>query len=159
MKIILCTLIIISIISCSDRQPPSSVTPEKDSTVSPGVEIAEIRDSINPKAVVVFQERTDNPLNEWYFSVRLYETKKTFHYLMKVEFEEIKGTDTLKLPNFGIPPKPVIKKGNEQYSCIVGFLDNDSTFREYKKVYVKNNSLKITALRHYAVTTRERIKN
>ena len=83
--------------------------------------------------------------------MRLYETPKTFHYLIKLEYEEIRGQDTLKLPNFGALPKPVIQKGPEQYSCIIGFMDKDNQFREYKKVYVKENTLKITALKHYGV--------
>ena len=73
-----------------------------------------------------------------------------------MEFEEIRGTDTLRLPNFGTMPEPVIQKGSEKYSCIIGFLDQDKNFREYKKVYVKNNVLRITALKHYAVTERVR---
>jgi hypothetical protein len=74
---------------------------------------------------------------------------------MKMQFEEIRGTDTLKLPNFGIMPEPVIRKGPGKYSCIVGFLDKDKQFREYKKVYIKNDVLKVTALKHYGVSTYE----
>lgn len=109
------------------------------------------RDNVKTEAVAEYKVRTENPLNDWYFRVRLYETPKTFHYLIKLEYEEIHGQDTLKLPNFGALPKPVIQKGPEQYSCIIGFMDKDNKFREYKKVYVKANTLKITALKHYGV--------
>ena len=119
--------------------------------------ISHTRITVKKEPVVAYRERTDNPLNDWYFSVRLYETSNTFHYLIKLQFEEIRGIDTLRLPNFGIRPEPVIVKGKEKYSCIIGFLDKEKKFREYKKVYVKNNALKITALRHYAV--REIISN
>ena len=152
-------LLTLLLFSCVEKQKPPNGTTKKDLAPQSAIEYPEKRDSINPRPVVSFRERTDNPLNEWYFSVDLYETKKTFHYLVKLQFEEIRGKDTLKLPNFGIAPQPVIRKGNEKYSCIIGFLDKDSMFREYKKVYVKNNTLKITALRHYAVTTREKIQN
>ena len=111
------------------------------------------RDSLKKDVVAEYRVKTDNPLNDWYFSVRLFETRKTFHYLIRLEYEEITGTDTLRLPNFGTMPEPVIRKGPEQYSCIIGFLDKDKQFREYKKVYVKNDVLKITALKHYAVAT------
>ena len=103
------------------------------------------------EAVASFKVTTGNPLNDWYFKVELYETPTTFHYLLKMQYEEIRGTDTLKLPNFGIWPEPVIKKGNEPFSCIIGFMDKDKKFREYKKVYVKNNVLKVTTLKHYTV--------
>jgi hypothetical protein len=68
----------------------------------------------------------------------------------------VNGEDTLKLPNFGTLPRPVIQKGKEKYSCIIGFMDKQNQFREYKKVYVKGNQLKITALKHYAVATYEK---
>jgi hypothetical protein len=118
--------------------------------------VPEYRDSVRKEPVAQHQEKVDNPLNDWYFSVKLYETPKTFQYLIKLSYEEMDGEDTLKLPNFGTLPKPVIQKGNEKYSCIIGFLDKDNQFREYKKVYVKGNSLKITALKHYAVATYEK---
>ena len=109
------------------------------------------RDSVQKEPVAEYKVRTENPLNEWYFQVRLYETPKTFHYLIKLEYEVIQGKDTLKLPNFGMMPKPVIKEGPDKYSCIIGFLDKDNQFREYKKVYVKGNTLKIEAIKHYRV--------
>lgn len=118
--------------------------------------IPEYRDSVSKEPVAQHQEKVDNPLNDWYFSVNLYETPKTFQYLIKLKFEEIQGVDTLNLPNFGTIPRPVIQKGNEKYSCIIGFMDKDNQFREYKKVYVKNNHLKITALKHYAVAAYEK---
>lgn len=118
--------------------------------------IPEYRDTVRKEAIAQHQEKVDNPLNDWYFSVKLYETPKTFHYLVKLRFEEIQGVDTLKLPNFGTIPKPVIQKGSEKYSCIIGFLDKENKFREYKKVYVKDDHLKITALKHYAVASYEK---
>lgn len=109
------------------------------------------RDNVKKEPVAEYKVRTENPLNDWYFQVQLYETPKTFHYLIKLEYEVIEGKDTLKLPNFGMMPKPVIQKGPDKYSCIIGFLDKDNKFREYKKVYVKGNTLKIEAIKHYGV--------
>jgi len=126
------------------------------STPSPDLKVPLYRTAVQPEPVDQYRERTDNPLNDWYFSVKLFETPKTFCYLMKLQYEEVEGEDTLKLPNFGMLPKPVIKKGPEKYSCIVGFMDNEDKFREYKKVYVQKDHLKVTALRHYAVATYEK---
>jgi hypothetical protein len=109
------------------------------------------RDIVQKEPVAEYKVKTENPLNDWYFQVQLYETPKTFHYLIKLEYEVIQGKDTLKLPNFGMLPKPVIQKGPDRYSCIIGFLDKDNNFREYKKVYVKGNTLKIEAIKHYGV--------
>jgi hypothetical protein len=121
--------------------------------INPTNNVPDLRKEIKTEPVAAYKEKTDNPLNDWYFSVKLFETKKTFYYLMKLQFEEIRGEDTLKLPNFGYEPKPVIKKGTDKYSCIIGFMDDSSKFREYKLVHVENNRLKVTALKHYAVAT------
>lgn len=140
-------------------QTASHSTPGKtDSSQGPVIvnaaaNIPMFRDTIQKAPVAEYRVKTDNPLNDWYFSVRLFETRKTFYYLIRLQFEEIQGTDTLKLPNFGILPQPVIRKGPENYSCIIGFMDKDNQFREYKKVYVVGDRLKITALKHYAVAT------
>jgi hypothetical protein len=159
MRIIYFALSFCFIASCGEMatQP---VSDKEDSTqgpviVNPAVNVPLFRDTVQKAPVAEYRVKTDNPLNDWYFSVRLYETPKTFYYLMRLQFEELQGADTLKLPNFGTMPKPEIRKRPESYSCIVGFLDNDKQFREYKKVYVVGDKLKVTALKHYAVATYE----
>ncbi|HEY4289516.1 MAG TPA: hypothetical protein VGN00_20585 [Puia sp.] len=114
----------------------------------------EHRDHVKKEAVAEFKVRTTNTLNELYFTVSLYETSETMKYLAKVDFEGLTGEDTIKIPDVGTPPHPVLQKGPEKYSCIVGFLDHDKNFRELKKVYVtdKGQELKITTLKHYRVT-------
>ena len=145
------------LISCSEPQKHETSNQGSESNKKPlTVVIPEFRETVRKEPVALHEEKVDNPLNDWYFSVRLYETPKTFQYLIKLKFEELQGEDTLKLPNFGTIPKPAIEKGNEKYSCIIGFLDKENKFREYKKVYVKGNQLKITSLKHYAVAAYER---
>jgi hypothetical protein len=108
------------------------------------------RNEIKTEPVAEYQEKVNNNLNDWHFSVKLFETKKTFYYLIKMQFEEVIAEDTLKLPNLGFLPKPVIQKGNDKYSCVIGFMDVQNKFNEYKLVHVDNNKdLKITALKHY----------
>ncbi|MBS1668973.1 MAG: hypothetical protein JST58_16480 [Bacteroidetes bacterium] len=126
----------------------------KQMVVNPVNNIPEFRKEVKPDAVASYKEKTDNPLNDWYFSVSIYETPTTFNYLMKLQFEEIRGEDTLRLPNLGIYPKPMIQKGKNKYSCIIGFMDANNQFREYKLVHVENgNNLKVTTLKHYSLTT------
>ncbi|MDO6431391.1 hypothetical protein Q4E93_12375 [Flavitalea sp. BT771] len=121
----------------------------------------EFRAQVKKEPVDEYRVRTDNSLNEMYFSVRLYETPATMKYLVKMEFEGITGEDTIKLPDMGTPPHPVLQKGPEKYSCIIGLLDNAKNFRELKKVYVtdKGQELKITTLKHYMVTEDYRLVN
>ncbi len=126
---------------------------EEKEVINPAGAIPSERTEVKKEAVASYRVKTDDPLNDFYFSVQLFETKQTFTYQMKLEFETIDGKDTLKLPNFGTMPEPVIKKGPEKYSAIIGFLDKDKQFREYKKVYVVGDKLKVTALKHYGVAT------
>lgn len=135
--------------AAAEKTPPAIKAP-------PVAKIPLYRTTVNAESIAEHKERTDNPLNDWYFSVKLYETPKTFQYLMKCKYEELEGDDTLYLPDMGVAPKPIIQKGEDKYSCIVGFMDNNNQFREYKKVYVKNNELKVTSLKHYTVVTYEK---
>ena len=128
------------------KETPAIKTP-------PPANVPMYRTTVSAEAVAEYKEKTENPLNDWYFSVKLYETPKTFQYVMKLKYEELEGDDTLNLPNVGTLPKPVIQKGEDKYSCIVGFMDNHDQFREYKKVYVKDDQLKVTSLKHYSVAT------
>ncbi len=114
----------------------------------------ERRAHVREEPVAEYKVKTDDKLNDQYFSVRLYETSFTMKYLARVEFEGLTGEDTVKLPDMGIPPQPSLEKGPEKYSCIIGLLDNDQQFRELKKVYVtdKGGELKITTLKKYIVT-------
>ncbi|MBS1918221.1 MAG: hypothetical protein JST87_18275 [Bacteroidetes bacterium] len=148
--------LVMALISCQSGNSNTSATDSsgnKPVVLNPTNDIPEFRKEVAKEPVDQFREKTDNPINDWYFSVKLYETPVTFHYLIKMQFEELTGEDTLKLPNFGTIPKPVIKKGDAKYSCIIGFMDNENKFREYKLVHVDGNQLKITTLKHYAVAT------
>ena len=148
---ILMSLFLLFAAGCQEtaQKPPPSDTP--DTLQVSG--ISEVRHAVSKKPVAQYREKVDNPLNDWYFSVQLFETHKKFHYVIRLGYEEIRGEDTLKLPNFGTEPKPAIQKGPEKYSCIIGFLDKENKFREYKKVHVKGNNLKITAIKHYGVSS------
>jgi hypothetical protein len=146
------------VISCSgdsakNKEKEQAKDLPKTIVAKPYDTIPRYRAVVKKEPIDSYQEKTENPLNDWYFRVRIYETPNTFHYLLKLEYEEIRGQDTLRIPNFGIPPRPVIRKGKEKYSCIIGFLDKDNAFREYKKVFVKNNTLKVTTIKQYSVAT------
>jgi hypothetical protein len=114
--------------------------------------VPEFREKIKKEAVADYREKVNNSMNDWYFSVQLFETQKTFSYLIRMQYEEVRGEDTLKIPDFGIGPQPEIHKGKEPYSCIIGFLDKDKKFLEYKEVSVKNGrDLKLTTINHFRV--------
>lgn len=113
----------------------------------------EFRQQVKKEAVTEYKEKVNDRLNSnWLFAVKLFETSKTLSYRVNMQYEEIQADDTLKLPDLGSPPRPVIQKGKDKYSCMIGFMDNDNRFREYKLVSVQADQLSIRAVKHYAVT-------
>lgn len=110
------------------------------------------RKVVENSPVASFSEKVKDPLNDWRFSVDVYETKSTFDFLVKIKYKELDAEDNVKIPNFGIMPKVEVRKGKEELSCIIGFLDKTGEFKEYKLVQVKNQELKISTIKHYART-------
>ena len=147
MKYIYFIASVLLIISCNEQE-----NAEKGISIISSDTIPEHRTAINPKPVADYTETAADALNKsWVFAVKVFETEKTFQYVLKIKFQELEAVDTLNIPNLRIQPVVQIQKGNEKYCCIVGFLDKEKKFREYKKVTVENNHLKITALKHYGV--------
>ncbi|MET0244742.1 MAG: hypothetical protein ABW174_14785 [Flavitalea sp.] len=151
------SLITVFSLACSDSSgkkssDADSATTTKGDPEKGGTDTTSLtREIVNPAAVAAWSEKVKNPLNDWKFKVELFETKETFKYLMTIEFEEMKEKDTLKVPNLGFAPRLQIKKGDEEYSCIIGFLDNKDQFREWKKVIASSNNLKVKTLKQYGV--------
>lgn len=150
----LAVFVVLIIFQACENEPAQNNTDviidiDDDSVVDKPV-VSTIRSEVSKDAVASYRVKTDDPLNDWYFKAAIFETGETFKYLMKFQFEEIRGEDTLRFPNTGVEIKPVIKKGPEKYSCIIGFLHPvDSSFKEYKKLYVKDDNLKLTTLVQY----------
>jgi hypothetical protein len=114
------------------------------------------RKTVNPNAVKTYEETIKSFETTDEFKVGLYETKETFHYLIKIQYKSLDEEDTLKVPNFGIQPAVEIVKGDSiRPSCIVGFYDEKKQFRESKLIYFADNELKVHVLKHYAVATYE----
>lgn len=113
--------------------------------------IPETRKGVNPATIATYSEPVPDKdkLNNWKFSVDAFETPETFKYLLKIQFKELRVEDTLTVPNFGIQPEVVLKKGTEDLSCIIGFKGKEGEFKDYKKVLVENGELKITTIKGY----------
>src|SRR5687768_671850 len=101
MRIFSSAIILSILISCGQANTePAAKTDSTAKSGTPALRPENVpldRENVKTEAVAEYKVRTENPLNDWYFRVRLYETPKTFHYLIKLEYEEIHGQDTLKL--------------------------------------------------------------
>jgi hypothetical protein len=134
---------------CHSNQSNSNSNADTSKVQSPLEKVAMYRTEIKKEPVAEYEEKIKNKLNDWKFSVKLYETQKTFYYLLKMQYEEVTGEDTLKLPNLGAMPQPAIHAGNKKYSCILGFMDVQNKFNEYKVVSIEDGNIKLTVLKHY----------
>jgi hypothetical protein len=110
----------------------------------------EFRSLVKKEPVAEYREKTGRLEGE--FVVRLYQTSKNMAFRIDMEYEGLPGDDTVRLPDLGSEPKPILRQGGEKLSCIIGFTDNDNQFRELKLVHANGNQLKITTLKHWVVT-------
>ena len=139
------------LLSCGTNNDSSE---NKDSVVVNYKNIPEERSTVNPNAVKTYAETVKSFETTDEFKVSLFETKKTFNYLIKIEYKQLNEEDTLRIPNFGIEPSVEIKRGDSiRPSCIVGFLDEKKQFRESKLIFFENDVLKVKVLQYYAVST------
>lgn len=109
------------------------------------------RDVVKKEPVATYDIPLKDDLNNWHFTVKLFETMQRFHYLLDMQYQEVSASDTIRFPNFGQEPQPRIQKGSNDQECILGFLDKENKFREYIKVFVDNGQLRVKQLKQYAV--------
>ncbi|MCF0058880.1 hypothetical protein [Dyadobacter sp. CY356] len=115
--------------------------------------ISDVRKEVKPEAVSSYSEavKDKDGLNDWKFAVSLYETDQTFKYKIKVKYKELEAEDDLIVPNLGIEPKVEVKKGTGPLTCIIGFMDKENVFKEFKRVEVIGDELKIRQTKSYSM--------
>jgi hypothetical protein len=145
----ICPFIIFFIISCGEKDKQAGKQTDKISNDT----IPAVRKNVNKKTVASFIIPMGDPKLDRKFGVEIYETSETFKYLLVMYNDGTIQDDTLAVPNFGTWPTVKVKPGEEKLSCIIGFLDNKNEFREFKKLYIKNNELKLSILKRYGVAT------
>lgn len=121
-----------------------------------------VRENPNQQAIASYSvDVADgvNNANHWKFAASIYETNSTFKFLLKMKYKELEETDTLVIPNLGFNPKVEIKQAEKTQACIIGFYDKKNEFKEYKKLSVKNEQLKLTTINHYSVGVYQRKVN
>ncbi|MEP6683976.1 MAG: hypothetical protein ABJA35_11980 [Parafilimonas sp.] len=144
-------LTMLFLLSCGTNNDSSQ---KKDSVVLNYKNIPEERSTVNPNAVKTYAETVKSFETTDEFKVSLFETKKSFKYLIKIQYKQLDEEDTLRIPNFGIEPSVEIEKGDSlRPSCILGFYDEKKQFRESKLIFFEDDKLKVKVLQHYAVST------
>lgn len=111
--------------------------------------ISMIRETVSEKPVASYHEPLNQPIKKQTFGVDVYETSHTFKYLLRMHYDFLEVTDTLKVPNFGVLPTIKIIQGKNAHSCIIGFLDKKKEFKEYKMLTAKGDKMRLIVLKKY----------
>ncbi|MFY8024980.1 MAG: hypothetical protein ACOVNO_06500 [Sediminibacterium sp.] len=145
-------LLILSI-SCNSIENKQIET-KVDTVVIKAPSVSEVREQPSKKPIATFSVPIDDGMgnaNNWKFGVNIYETAKTFEYKVQIQYKEIRATEMITIPNFGIDPVVTIKPGKSSLDCIIGFNDSNGLFKEYIQVNVKKEQLKFKKINSYAV--------
>jgi len=148
----LCLLTLLLLTGCANNNATSDTS--ADSTVVVSYDTIPVtRSTIQSGPVATYSEKIADELNDWRFAVTVYETNKTFQYTLRIQAKEVRVSDSLTIPNFGIQPTVVLQKGKEPLSCIIGFLDKKKAFKPYKMVSFQNDRLRVRTIASYYVGT------
>jgi hypothetical protein len=96
---------------------------------------------------------TDDPLNHFTFSVKVYADSSITSgvYDVDAEYGPNFAQGKFTMPKGGEDFKPIIRKGSEPYSYIIGFrAPGDTTFYDY---YLVSSSLKTTKMQYIKAYT------
>ncbi len=132
-----CVFIVILMIGCN----------EKNNDVIPT-----IREKVNKQPVANYLIPMGDPKLDRKFGVEIFETPSTFKYLLMMYYDGTVQQDTLSVPDLGIWPAIEVKPCSDTLSCIIGFVDKEKVFREYKKLSATNDQLRLTTLKKYSLS-------
>lgn len=113
--------------------------------------IPALRTTVQKEPVASHVQKVPDELNDWKFAVNVYETKRRFHYVVRMQYKELRVTDSLSLPNIGIEPVIQIEKDKEPFSCTLGFPDKKGNFKPLSRASVKGDRLRFKTVASYAV--------
>jgi hypothetical protein len=110
-----------------------------------------LRTTVQKEPVASHEQKVPDELNDWQFAVNVYETKRRFHYIVRMQYKELRVTDSLTVPNIGIEPTIQIEKDKEPFSCTLGFPDKKGNFKPLYRASVKGDRLRFKTVASYAV--------
>ncbi len=107
------------------------------------------RTEISKQAVAGYTAKVPDPLNDFVFSVRLFETPLRFRYRADIRYKMMTIKDSVDIPNFGHQPRVDIRRHEGELSCMIGFYDENGVFKDLKKVEVRSDQVKIVQVKRY----------
>lgn len=116
--------------------------------------ISETRTMVQKSPVASHYQKVPDELNNWKFAVEVYETRNRFNYLVRIQYKEIRITDSINIPNIGIEPSVQIQADNQPFSCTLGFPDKKGNFNPYYRASIKKEQLRFKKVASYGVSVR-----
>jgi len=151
MKCCLFLFAIVIAVACNDKNKLHEEKASKETEFVTNDTIPEVRREVKKDPIASYLVPSKDKYLDYKFGVKVFETPKTFQYLLEMNYDGMKVKDTLKIPNFGTWPVIEVKPTKEKLTCIIGFLDKDKNFKEYKMLTAKDDKLKLKVLHRYFV--------
>lgn len=149
-KLIPALFLLLTVTGCNNTGSTENDKTPDTTVINTVAAIPETRTSVRSSPVVTYTEKVEDPYNDWKFEVALYETKRTFTYLARIRYKELRISDTFVVPDLGFSPKVSLQKGAASRTCIIGFLDKKGQFKEYRQVSVEQgDKLRFKTLKTY----------
>lgn len=109
------------------------------------------------QVIAEYKERiTDDKINDSYFLVQILSTdiSKDGLFDLVLGFGQNLNNTTLELPKWNDETilKPVIKKGEKEFQCYIGFEAGDSLFHELYKVSVQDKNIRLKQTKAYSLS-------
>jgi len=144
-------LFIIFLSACSDKNKLREEEATKETEFVSNDTIPEMRREVKKEPVATYLVPSKDKYLDYKFGVKVFETPKTFHYLLEMNYDGMKVKDTLKIPNFGTWPVVQVSPTKDKLTCTIGFLDKNKNFKEYKLLTAQGQKLKLKVLHRYYV--------
>lgn len=140
----------VALFACTTNENQTVITKEKE-VVIPADTISAYRTTVQKKPVASHVQKVPDELNDWQFAVHVYETKRRFHYVVRMQYKELRVTDSLNVPNIGIEPTVQIEKDNSPFSCTLGFIDKKGQFKPLSRASINGDRFRFKKVASYAV--------
>ena len=121
-------------------------TDKKDNTEPYVAERATVNHNAVKEYIVNLNDPKDRNAE---FHVALFEQKKTLEYEVRFRYKDAASEKIFTLPNLGFMPKPDLKRGADSLTCVIGFYDADSTFKEFRAIQVVDGIMSYKHLKEY----------
>lgn len=141
------------IMACGNSNQAENKSAEPNTTDAKAPFTLVTRESVNPNPIDSYEYKftdAESKLNNWVFRVNLLETSNYHNYEMDIVYQTLETKESITIPNLNIEPKVGLKKIGDT-EVIVGFYDKNDDFKEFYKVFVQEDNLRVEKIKSYNV--------